>query len=56
MMREKEEMVSTPGQSLPHLDVENEILPNQTHNPTANTSDERMDMTLSEPDLQLQVK
>ncbi|KAL2718806.1 zinc finger protein 3-like [Vespula squamosa] len=55
MMREKEGMVSTSGQSLPHLDVEDEILPDQTHNSTANTSDERMDMELSEPDLQLQI-
>lgn len=56
MMREKGGMISTSGQSLPHLDVETEILPDQTHNNTANTSDERMDMELSEPDLQLQVK
>ncbi|XP_043677255.1 zinc finger protein 347-like isoform X1 [Vespula pensylvanica] len=52
MIREKG-MVSAPGHSLPHLDVEDEILPDQTH--TANTSDERMDMELSEPDLQLQI-
>ncbi|KAK2581207.1 hypothetical protein KPH14_008006 [Odynerus spinipes] len=54
MMREKEGMVNTPGQSLPHLDVENEIISEQAHN-TANTSDEQIDMELSEPDLQLQI-
>ncbi|XP_043504113.1 PR domain zinc finger protein 5-like isoform X1 [Polistes fuscatus] len=56
MMREKEGIVSTQGQSLPHLGVENEIITGHPHNHhTANISDGRVAMELSEPDLQLQI-
>ncbi|XP_015174342.1 PREDICTED: zinc finger and SCAN domain-containing protein 2-like isoform X2 [Polistes dominula] len=55
MMREKEGIVSTQGQSLPHLDVENEIITCHPHNHTANISNGRVAMELSEPDLQLQI-
>ncbi|XP_015431124.1 PREDICTED: zinc finger and SCAN domain-containing protein 2-like [Dufourea novaeangliae] len=55
MIRNKEEKGNT-NQSLPHLNVENSgILSNPSHNNSSNNSNERMNVELSESDLQLQI-
>ncbi|KAG7208297.1 hypothetical protein KM043_014539 [Ampulex compressa] len=56
MMRNKEEIAGTARQSLPQLDVENDdMIAGQPQNTENNNSNERMDMELSESDLQLQI-